>query len=108
MDIDELFRSDETTPEVIRGTVATTVTSPDDDLYVTVQAFDGGRVQWGPCPWSPSSALPTRGEDCLVLFDERETPWVMVTARLDSAGYLDGGRPDSVYGGVIPIDGGGV
>jgi hypothetical protein len=43
-----------------------------------------------------------------VLFDEHEVPWVMVTAPLDTSGYLDGGRPDSDYGGINSIDGGGV
>lgn len=109
-DIDQVFAVDLTNAprKVIRGTVATTVTSPSDDLYVIVHSFDGGRVQWGPCPWVPSSALPVRGEDCLVLFDEQEVPWVMVTAPVDSSGYLDGGVPGSVYGGTTPIDGGGI
>jgi len=77
------------TPEaraVVRGQVSNTVLVPGDDLFVTVPSFDGNRVQWGPCPWSPSDALPTRGDECLVLFDEHEQPWVMALAPVGSSG----------------------
>src|SRR5215831_4426508 len=85
-EMSDLFPATAATVSVVRGVIANTITSPSDDLYVTVPAFDGSRVQWGPCPWSPSTALPLRGDDCLVLFDERETPWVMVLAPVESTG----------------------
>lgn len=67
-------------PSVVRGVISNDVASLDDELHVTIPAFDGGRQLWGPCSWSPSSSMPKRGDECLVLFDERETPWVMTLA----------------------------
>jgi len=64
-------------PNVVTGRCANTVTNPSDDLYVTIGAFDGHRVQWGPCDWVPANALPTRGDDVVVVFDENLKPWVI-------------------------------
>jgi hypothetical protein len=73
-------------PQAVLGRVATTLSSPDDDLFVTIGSFDGHRQQWGPCRWAPrpepASNLPQRGDDCLVIFDEHEAPWVLVTRTL--------------------------
>ena len=63
--------------QVVRGTIANTITDPSQDLYVTVEAFDGRRQRWGPCMWTPGSVEPERGDDCVVLLDEREAPWVL-------------------------------
>jgi len=73
---------------VVQGTVAIDVESVDDDVYVTVAAFDGNRQQWGPCEWAPRTAdgLPKRGDDCVVLFDERDTPFVVTTRPFAGAG----------------------
>jgi hypothetical protein len=84
MELDELLRAPTQSREVVRGRIANSPGAFDDDLFVTIQSFDGDRVQWGPCSWSPSSALPVRGDDCLVLFDEREQPWVMTLAPVES------------------------
>jgi hypothetical protein len=64
-----------------QGTIAKTVASATDGVYVLVPAFDGSRQQWGPCDWAPRTAdgLPKRGDTCLVVFDERETPFVICT-----------------------------
>jgi hypothetical protein len=64
-------------PRTVLGRIATTIENPGDELMVTIGSFDGHRSQWGPCVWSPANALPQRGDDCLVLFDEDETPWVL-------------------------------
>ena len=63
---------------MVLGRIANTPASLDDDLFVTVGAFDGHRQQWGPCVWIPAGAQPVDGDDCLVIFDEAETPWVLV------------------------------
>jgi hypothetical protein len=90
------------------GQVATTVASSSDDLYVVVPSVDGGAQLWGPCAWSPGGTLPSAGDDVLVIFDERETPWVMVLDPVGGSGNIDGGHPDSIYGGTDLVDGGGV
>jgi hypothetical protein len=66
---------------IVHATVAEDVASVQADVLVTVASFDGSRVQWGPCEWAPrtASALPERGDPCVVLFDERETPFVILT-----------------------------
>jgi hypothetical protein len=71
---------------VVRGRVAVAPATPADELHVVVETFDGERQQWGPCPWAPASALPEVGDECLVIFDERETPWVMVLAPVYGTG----------------------
>jgi hypothetical protein len=81
---------------IVRGRVANTVASEADDLFVTVGAFDGHRLQWGPCEWVPAGVLPTRGEPCLVAFDEAETPWVFVLGTASSLSSGTGPPDDSV------------
>jgi hypothetical protein len=100
-DLDEVLRP--TTPDVrsvVRGVIANTPLNSQDDLYVTVPGFDGSRVRWGPCAWSPSTAIPRRGDDCLLLFDEQETPWVMtlaepVTTLASSESFVRAFGPDT-------------
>jgi len=86
----ELIQAGPATRNVVRGRVAVAPATPDDELHVVVETFDGERQQWGPCPWAPSTALPEVGDDCLVIFDERETPWVMTLAPVAGSG---GGTP---------------
>lgn len=74
----------------VRGRIATSPTTWTDDLFVTIGSFDGHRQQWGPCVWAPRIAdvpgapptlaihFPVRGDDCLVVFDEDELPWVVM------------------------------
>lgn len=85
----DLFTPKAATPSTVvavRGIVANSPLTPESELYVLVPSFDGGRQQWGPCAWAPSTALPSRGDDCLVIFDERETPWVITTAPVEGGG----------------------
>jgi hypothetical protein len=87
-ELSELIRraTPERRPTAVLGRVANTLAQPGDDLYVTVGSFDGHRQRWGPCRWAPrpepASNLPQRGDDCLVVFDEHEAPWVLVTRTL--------------------------
>ena len=63
----------------LRARIANDIQDPaTDELFVTIEAYDGHRQRWGPCQWVPASALPSRGDDCLVVFDEDEVPWVLV------------------------------
>jgi hypothetical protein len=81
-----------------RGVIANTVASPGDELYVTVASFDGSRQTWGPCSWSPSTALPAKGDPCLVLFDEQKTPWVMTLAPVYGTGDQGPAGPEGPEG----------
>jgi len=76
----DVLRQSDAPATAVRGRIANTPAKAGDDLYVTVPSFDGNRVTWGPCVWVPGSALPERGDDCLVVFDERRTPWVLTDA----------------------------
>jgi hypothetical protein len=60
------------------GTVAETVTALDDDLLVILPDFDP-RHLWGPCKWQSRDAvsLPSKGDECVVAFDNRNNPWVL-------------------------------
>lgn len=50
----------------------------DEPVPVTLGAFDGGLHLFGPCPWMPrGDVLPTRGDRCLVVFDDDGAPWVI-------------------------------
>lgn len=90
----------------VRAVVAEPPASIDDDLFVTVQSFDGSRQTWGPCQWVPSNALPVEGEECLlVLTDDDQTPWVLTTAPVVAdappVSFAAGiGAPTSDVGGI--------
>jgi hypothetical protein len=110
-ELSDLFPPVETPVAAVRARVIVAPATSSDQLFVAVDAFDGSRQQWGPCPWSPSTALPQLDDDVLVIFDELQTPWVMTLAPIlatSSGGYLDGGEPDSNYGAIDAIDGGSV
>lgn len=67
-----------------RGVVAAPAPADaNDELFVTIDAFDGGVSKWGPCPFMPRATtadpdLPAVGDDCLVAFDDTGSPWVVV------------------------------
>ena len=49
---------------------------PGDELYVTIDSFDGGASLWGPCRWSPGTALPRGATRCWSSSTSTEQPWV--------------------------------
>lgn len=81
------------------GLIANTAALVTDKVFVTVSAFSSD-YRFGPCRWmprvepqtvnvaeSPEAAhnitvphlvLPTRGDQCLVIFDESQQPWIAV------------------------------
>ena len=76
----DLLRRDKPPVTAVRAIVSKTVSDRDDDLFVTVSAFDGSRQTWGPCPWVPSNTLPAKGDEVLlILTADGEYPWVMTT-----------------------------
>lgn len=59
--------------------VATAAGDLDVEVMVTIDAY-GNLYQWGPCKWMPrgdSVTLPQRGDKCLVMFDDDNTPWIL-------------------------------
>jgi hypothetical protein len=85
----------------VRGVIANSV-GVGGDLYVLVPAYDGSRQRWGPCQWVPSTALPVRGEPCLVVFDEQRTPWVMTIASVSGTGAPGPPGPEGPEGPAGP------
>jgi hypothetical protein len=59
------------------GVIARSATDANDTVDVTINAL-GNKHRFGPCRWvTKESTLPTRGKDCLVVFDESDTPFVI-------------------------------
>lgn len=58
--------------------VATNATDLSDSLEVVIPAFDKN-LRFGPCRWQSRDAvsLPARGDEALVVFDERKQPWII-------------------------------
>lgn len=60
---------------------ARVATNPNDQnilVEVVIPDFDP-HLRWGPCRWQARSdtALPARGDECLVVFDNRREPWIV-------------------------------
>jgi hypothetical protein len=105
----DLFPPDVAPVTCVHATIANTPVDFRDALYVVVDAFDGGAQQWGPCRWVPADTIPHAGDECmLVLAEDDRAPWVLTHAGSGSSDHLDGGAPDSIYGGTDMIDGGGI
>lgn len=77
-------------PPAVAGVVATTLADEDEDLFVTIPEYDP-QARFGPCPFV--GPLPTRGDDCLVIFDDERQPWVILPGA-----FTDGGGTDPVPG----------
>jgi hypothetical protein len=61
-----------------RGIVAENVTDLSDRLSVVVPDFDPN-FRWTNCRWQSrdSLSLPIRGDECLVVLDNRGEAWVI-------------------------------
>lgn len=60
------------------GTVATNAAGMTSTVEVLIGAFDA-KHRFGPCRWMArdATALPERGDSCLVVFDEKQRPFVI-------------------------------
>lgn len=82
----DLFRHDPPSVSAVRAIIANTPSDLDDELFVTVQAFDGARQTFGPCRWVPANGIPAQGDECLlVLTEDDRTPWAITTAPVYAA-----------------------
>lgn len=62
-----------------KGVISSEPTALSDTVYVVLPSFDTN-LKWGPCKWMPRGNtidLPNRGDECLVVFDETQTPWIV-------------------------------
>jgi hypothetical protein len=49
----------------------------DDMAYVILPDFTTTQ-RWGPCPWPQrGSQIPAEGDDCLILLDNTDAPWIV-------------------------------
>ena len=60
------------------ATVATEPADLDEMIYVVIPEFSP-QLRWGPCRWQARSdtALPSRGDDALVIRSNRGEWWVV-------------------------------
>ena len=66
-------------PSGYSGTILDTAATVADDVRVTIISIDDEFQTHGPCKWMPRDGIfPTAGDECVVLFDERGTPWISV------------------------------
>jgi hypothetical protein len=93
-------------PSTARGKVA--VTPAGEHLRVLLPAFSTQQYFEVPeTQWASAAGVPQPGDDCLVVFDDEGDAWAIVGGSGSAGeGNIDGGRPDSVYGGLPLIDGG--
>lgn len=77
MDPDEDQLSDLEGP--LEATFTAGATTPSDELYVTVDSYDGGEHQFGPVIWQPGpdGSLPAEGDLALIIESDQETWWVL-------------------------------
>lgn len=48
-----------------------------DNLFVIIPEISLD-IKWGPCRWNPRVlTLPVEGSEALVIFDNRQQPWVV-------------------------------
>lgn len=60
------------------GHVARDATDMSARIWVVLPDFDSNQ-QWGPCRWQSrdDTTLPSEGDPCLVILDNRNEPWVV-------------------------------
>jgi len=77
-DFRDLFEEFPDQAPVWYGTFAKDVNDFIDLAPVIIPEFDP-HLQWGPCRWQSRDAtsLPRKGDQCLIIFDDRREPWVV-------------------------------
>jgi hypothetical protein len=101
--ISDFLRPPDPPVSAVKATIVNTPVGPDDDLYVTVGAFDGDRQVWGPCRWVPGSSTPLKGDEVLLVLSEEDgTPWVISNAPTYGTGEPGPPGPEGPEGPTGP------
>lgn len=60
------------------GEMAHDITDIRNGAFVYIMDFSDS-LMWGPCPWQSrdKDSLPSEGDPCIVVFDNRRNPWVI-------------------------------
>jgi len=60
------------------GEFARDITDLRNGAFVYIMDFSDEHM-WGPCPWQARDqvSLPSAGDPCIVVFDNRRNPWVI-------------------------------
>ena len=60
------------------GTFAKDITDLRNGAWVYIMDFSTDYM-WGPCPWQARdlTSMPSAGDPCIVVFDNRRNPWVI-------------------------------
>lgn len=90
MSLHRLFLREEAHEEVMpresiswSAEFANTIASVNDGAYVLIEGIDESVSKFGPAIWmtrvddAGDTVLPTRGDPCLVVFDDTGQPWVV-------------------------------
>lgn len=78
-DFRDLFAEYEDQAPVWFGIIAQDCTDFANEVPVIIPDFDV-TLQWGPCKWQSRNdiTLPQKGDQCLIVFDNRREPWIVV------------------------------
>lgn len=81
---EELPQQHESLDGLWSGTIAKGAADMDDYVEVLISSF-GTDHRFGPCRWmTRGSTLPQRGDECQIMFDDQQRPFVMWFAPSDS------------------------
>jgi microcystin-dependent protein len=94
---DELPPASEALDGAWSGTIASGATSAGDEVEVLLDGFDD-KHRFGPCKWfARGSVLPERGNECLVIFNEEQVPFVVSWWPFDPSANGGGGGGGLIY-----------
>ena len=78
IDVRDTLSSDRIDESPCYGIIAANATDLTDLVPIIIPDFDQN-LTWGPCRWQSRDdvSLPAKGDECLVVFDNRRQPWIV-------------------------------
>jgi hypothetical protein len=107
-DVGKPYNEDDSSVPCWYGTIAEDVTDFDDEAWIILSDLDVN-YRFGPCLWPrrDNYAKPSQGDRCIVMTDNRGTPWIVgwwpATAAAPPSGgtWVSGtGAPANAFGSV--------